>query len=332
MKIFSKVACVGLLGAGLLPAAGAANAGAAQLLQFKFELNHPLVLSAESTTETKTERSVQLETGAKSAATTNSMVNRYKLRLTPVKKSADGVWTLHYEPFDFEEDLEASGSGGHVTTTIHGLEVRSTQNGIVVVDTSKGVGLAQAKAAKQGAYARMVSGNFDFQPVGTITKLEGDLPFVDYWTENIRYQVGFFDILFPTDAVSAGGSWTKVLDVKDLEGIKLGEAGIMETNTFTWQANPVATNHLIPITVTMAAEPKNIFGSMDSMGQNTALNISQFSHQKSGNYLFDPDAGFLNSGDETETLKMSMDMLVQGHTMTVSTELTIHSKFDLLPN
>jgi len=105
MKIFCKIACCGLLGAWLLPTAGAADTGAAQLLQFKFELNHPVVLSAESTTQTKTERSVQLETGTKSAATTNAMVNRYKLRLTPVKKSADGVWTLHYEPFDFEENL-----------------------------------------------------------------------------------------------------------------------------------------------------------------------------------------------------------------------------------
>ena len=332
MKIFSEVACCGLLGALLLPTAGAADTGAAQLLQFKFELNHPVVLSAESTTQTKTERSVQLETGAKSAAATNSMVNRYKLRLTPVKKSADGVWTLHYEPFDFEEDLETSGSNGHVDTTIRGLDVKSTQNGIVVVDTTKGVGMAQAKAIKQGAYARMVSGNFEFQPVGAITKVEGDLPFVDYWTESTKYQVGFFDIIFSTDAVSAGGSWTKTLAVKDLEGIKLGEAGLMETNTFVWQANPGATNHLIPITVNMAAEPKNIFGSMETMGQNTALNISQFSHQKSGQFLFDPAAGVLNSGDETETLKMSMDMLVQGHTMTVATELTIRSKFDLLPN
>jgi len=71
---------------------------------------------------------------------------------------------------------------------------------------------------------------------------------------------------------------------------------------------------------------------MDAMGENKMLNVSEFDHQKSGTFLFDPNAGFLTKGDEDETVTMVMDMLVQNHTMTVTTEMKIHSKFDLLSN
>ena len=201
-----------------------------------------------------------------------------------------------------------------------------------MVDTAKGVGLTQAKPIKQGAYVRMLSGNFEFEPIGVVSKVDGDLPFIDYWSESIKYQMGFFDIVFASEPVPAGGTWTKTLAVKDLEGIKLGESGLIETNTYVRQDGAGSTNHLIPITISMTLAPKNIFGSMDNMGQNTTLNISEFTHQKTGQFLFDPEAGCLRSGDEEETLKMVMDMLVQGHTMTVATDLSIHTKFELLTN
>lgn len=335
MRILSKAACGGLILAGFIPAAGtvrAADSAASEPLRFKFELNHPLVYSLASTTQTTTERSVQLDTGIKSAATTNSVGIRYKFRLTPVRKLPDGTWTLHYEPFDFEEDLDTSASGGHAVTSIRGLDVTSTQNGIAVVDTGKGVGLGQAKAIKQGIYPRMLSGYFDFQPNGVISKVDGDLPFIDYWGETIKYQIGFFDIILPPDAVPAGGSWIKTLAVKDLEGIKLGASGILETNTFVRQPEASAGGHLISVAVNMAVDPKNLLGSMDTLGQSTTLNISDFNHQKTGKFQFDAETGCLATSEENETVKMTMDMLVQGHTMNVATELNIQSKIALVPN
>lgn len=331
MTIFSKLAGSGLIW-GLLMQAGvtasAADGGAASTLMFKFELNKPIVYSAVATTTTTSERSVQLETGPKSVETTNSVEIRYKLRLTPIRKSADGVWTLHFEPFDFVEDLQTSATGGHVATTLNGLDVKSTQNGVTVIDTAKGMGLTQAKPIKQASYARMLSGYFDFEPVGRVVKIDGDLPFIDYWSESTKYQMGLFDIVFSSDPVPPGGTWTKTLAVKDLEGIKLGDSTLMETNTYVRQ-DSAATDHLIPISINMVLAPKNIFGSMDAMGQNTTLNISEFTHKKEGKFLFDPEAGRLHSGDEQETLKMVMDMLIQGRTMTVTTDLSIHSKFEL---
>ncbi|MGA2246722.1 MAG: hypothetical protein ABSH48_17155 [Verrucomicrobiota bacterium] len=335
MKLLSLVASSGLVLAWIIPApctVHAADSAASQPLQFKFELNHPLVFSSVTTTRTTTDRSVQLDAGNRSTSSTNAVETRYKLRLTPVRKSSEGVWTLHYEPFDFEEDLDTTAAGGHAVSSVHGLDVKSSQNGIVVVDTSKGVGLTQAKSFKQGVYSRMLNGYFDFQPIGVISRVDGDLPFIDYWTENTKYQVGFFDIVFPPDPVPAGGSWTKTLAVKDLEGIKLGDNGLVETNTFVRQEDPAATNRFIPVAVSMAVDLKNLIGSMDALGQNSMLSIAEFDHHKSGKFLFDPDAGCLTKGDENESLNMTMNLLVQGHTMVVTTVMDIHSKFDLLQN
>jgi hypothetical protein len=335
MTIFSKVLSSGLVLGCLVQTSlvvRAADNGGSGPLQFKFELNHPVVFAAVSTTRTTTDRTVQLETGAKTAVSTNLVEMRYKLRLTPIRQLADGAWTLHYEPFDFEEDLDTTANGGHVVTSIRGLDIKSTQNGIVVVDTLKGLGLTQAKAYKQAVYTRLLNGYFDFQPNGVIAKVSGDLPFEDLWTESTKYQVGFFDIVFSADPVPEGGSWNKVLALKDLEGIRLSEPGIMETNTFVRQNDAAATNHLVTVTVSMEVNPKNLQGNMDAMGQYTALNISEYQHQKSGKFLFDAEAGCLRKGDETETAKLMLDMLVQGHMMTVSTQLSIRSQFDLLSN
>jgi hypothetical protein len=335
MKILTKAAGAGLV-CGLLVQAWsplrAAGDAAGQPFQFKFDPSHPLVFSATTTTRTVTDRTLQVEGGNRSTTTTNLVETRYKFRLTAVRKSAGGVWTLHYEPFDFEEDLDTMAAGGHMTTTLRGLEVKSTQNEITVVDTAKATGMPQAKQFKQAVYTRLLGGNFEFQPAGVISKVDGDLPFVDFWTETSKYQIGFFDLVFPPESVAPGGSWTKTLSFKDWEGIKLGAAGLSETNTFVRQADAPAMNHFIPITVSLVSDQKDLMGSMDSAGQTTQLNISDFAHQKSGKFEFDPEAGCLASGDETETVKMAMAMVVQGHTMTMTTEMSVRSKFDLLKN
>jgi hypothetical protein len=334
MKMRSKVGWMGMAGWMILlaaPAAHASDGSAGQSFRFKFELNHPLIFSADAATQTLTDRTMQLDTGNKSTLTKNSVETRYKLKLTPVKQAKDGTWTLHYEPYDFEEDMNMTANDGHLTTSIRGLEVKSTQNGILVVDSAKGVGIAQAKSLKQAVYAKMLSGYFEFTPAGVIAKVDGDLPFIDFWNESIKYQVGFFDLVFPAGPVPPGGSWTTNMAVKDLEGIKLGDDGITETNVFA-RGDTASTNQLVPFTITVAVNERNLMGSMDALGQNTMLNITEFNHNKSGTLLFDPAAGCLTTGTEDESIKLAMGMLVQGHTMTVTTDMHITSKFELLKN
>jgi hypothetical protein len=335
MKLFFKLLWSGL-GAGFLaPAvlAGPASGDTApQTLRFSFEMNHPLVYFVDSTVKTLTDRTMQLDTGSKSTQTKNSVETRYKIQLTPVRQSKDGTWTLHYQPMDFEQDLDVDGSSGHFVTTLRGLEVKSAQNGIVVVDTAKEIGVTQARAIKQGAYQKMLSGYLDFKPTGEISKVDGDLPFIDFWTDAIKYQVGFFDVAFPPEPVPAGGNWTVNLTLKDLQGLKLGDEGLLETNVFVRNNGPSATNHLQSIGASMTVNVRDIMGSTDAGGQNSMLNIPQFNQVKTGTFEFDPDAGCVVKGAEDESVKTTLDVLVQGHTVTVTMDLQTNTKFELLKN
>ena len=68
------------------------------------------------------------------------------------------------------------------------------------------------------------------------------------------------------------------------------------------------------------------------MGQSTMLNIPSMTANRTGKYQIDTAAGSLLSGNEDESVKISMDMLVQGHTISTTLEIQTSSKFELLKN
>jgi len=334
---FSRMVLRMSLAAGILPQLAlstyAADDSGARTFKFDFQENHPVVYSVKSTVNNITDQTIQLDTGNKSALNKSTVETRYKIRLTPIRKAKDGIWTLHYEPFDIEQDVDTTGKSGHVVTTIRGLEIKSTQNGITVMDTSKDVGMSQAKNIKQMVYPMLLSGNIDLKPDGEASKFTGDLPFVDYWTELNRYRIGFFDIKFPTSAVAPGGSWNGTLTLNDMQGLKLGDKGIIETNVFSRGLSPSSGAEPIEtFESTMASNSKDVMGSMETMGQNAMINIPSMVSNRSGKYQFDPAAGSLLSGSEDESVKITMDMLVQGHTVTTTLEIQTTSKFERLKN
>lgn len=320
------------LAATFLAQSAMARDAAPQTFRFIFQLNHPLVYSVSSTIKVLSDRTMQLDTGAKSSLTSNSVETRYKVELTPVKESAEGVWTVSYKPMDFEQDMDFDAPGGHVVTSIRGLNVKSTQNGIVVVDTARDIGETQAKAIKQSVYSKMISGYFDFKPNGEIGKVDGDLPFIDNWTEAFKYQAGFFDLVFPPGPVAVGGRWNVSLDLKDLQGLKLGDQGILETNVFVRDGAVSGADHLESIDLNMAVSARDVMGSTDEMGQRSMLNIPKFDHDKTGTFHFDPEAGCVVNGSEDESVRTTMDTLVQGHTLTTTLQLDNNTKFHLEKN
>src|SRR5579863_7453107 len=137
--------------------ANASDDNEARTYKFNFEQNHPVVYSLETTVKNLTDQTMQLDTGNKSSLTKSTVETRYKMKLTPVRKAKDGTWTIHYEPLDVEQDLDSTGKAGHIVTNVRGLEIKSTQNGIIVVDTAKSIGEAQAKNIKQLVYPMMLS-------------------------------------------------------------------------------------------------------------------------------------------------------------------------------
>jgi hypothetical protein len=261
-------------------------------------------------------------------AATNLVETHLKMKLTPVKKAADGTWTLQYQPSDFQDDMRSDSSTSHVVTSFHGLDVKSTQNGIVVVDTSKDIGMTEAKALKQAVYAKMLSGYFDLKPNGEVAKVDGDLPFMDFWNESLKFQVGFFDVTFPAESVAPGGAWNISRALKNLQGLKLGDAGLMETNVFTLKGS-AGGGHTETITASMIVAAKDLTGSTESAGQNSSLDISEFNHDKNGTFEFDTAAGCMTRGTEDELVKTSMNALVQGHTVTVRMDVRNTTKFEL---
>jgi hypothetical protein len=308
------------------------SAGGKQVFGINFEAGHPLVYSVSMKSKTLTERNMETQAGNNQTSLTkkNSEL-RYRVRLTPVQKSKSGVWTVHYEPLDFEQDDDFFGNNTHVVTVLRGSDVKTTQNGIVVVDTTKNIGLNQAKTYKQGVYPKMLSGDLDFAPDGSVVKVGGDVPFVDTWTDALKLQVGFFDIIFPSDAVPTGGTWQKNLLLKNLEGLALGDDGIVETNDFVREYDVVtSSNRLAAFSLTMQTNVKNIAGSIEQMGQSTMINLPEFNHNKTGKFQYDFARGCLAGGQENETGKISMEMLVQGHTVSLSIDLENSVEFQLL--
>jgi hypothetical protein len=337
MKSFTKWLVAVWVGVGLLTVATKADSPSKpnenQTFRFNFEAGHPLVYSVSKTSKTMMDRSIRLPAGDRSSLTKKTVVTRYKMKLTPLQKSKDGIWTVHYQPFDFEEDVDFFSDNGHVVTSLRGLEVKATQNGIVTIDTAKTIGIAQAKSFKQAIYPMMLSGYLDFNSAGVVTKVDGDLPFVDYWTDALKLQIGFFDIVLPKNPLPPGGTWNESLTVKNLEGFQLGDSGIIETNEFV-RDNDLASssNQLVSFSVTMAMNTGNITGSIEQMGQNSMLNISEFNHNRSGKFQFDTMRNCLVNDQEEETGQISMDLLIQGHTASITLNLQENTKFELLPD
>lgn len=333
MKALIMALWTGAAAGILLPPAVAAAAGEKNQppLKFNFELNHPLLYSVETKMTTVMDNSVQLETGNKTTLTKNASTTRYKFRLTPVRKLADGIWTLHYEPLDLEQEVEYNANSSHVVTTIHGLNVKSTQNGILVVDSAKDIGTSQAKTLKQAIYPKMLSGYVDFRPNGDLAKVDGDLPFIDVWKDVKKYQIGLFDIVLPTNSVGSNGTWTVNVAVKNMEAIKLGDDGIVETNQFAIVSEaPPAGGQVVSFDLSLALNCKDMTASMDSMGQSTTLSIPEFNINKTGRFDFDTHLGCLLGGHEESRMKYSSDVLIQGHSASITMDTEMNVKFQLL--
>jgi hypothetical protein len=332
MNAHLKEYCIGFGTVCLVQVALTASASGDSATRFNFSKNHPLIFAVESTTRTVTSRTMHMEMGDSYSVIQNSVVMRYKLKLTPVRKSTDGTWTLHYEPLDRHELEETIDENGHVSTSIDNLDVKSSRDNVVVIDTVNGIGSIQAKPFKHGVYPKLLSGYFDFKPTGAISKVDGDLPFIDFWTDTIKYQVGFFAFVFAPGPGPHGACWTADITLKDLqETIKLGGNGILETNQFCRDEHAATSNgRNLAYVGSLEAHQKNLAGNMDLMGQDTKVNITDFDHSKSGTFQFDPQIGCLTDGNQQESVKISLELMYKGNPVTMKTDLGITSMFQLV--
>jgi hypothetical protein len=321
----------GLIGICLLFFCARSNAD--QTFRFNFELNHSLIYSIESKEKTIKDSNGQIQGRSQSSLTRGTIEERYKIKLTPIKKLKDGTWVVHYEPLDFNQNKDVFDSSGEMVASLHGLEMKATQNGIIVIDTAKAIGEIQGAKLKQEIYPKMLSGYFDFSPAGQIVKIDGDLPFIDYWTHELKLRIGFFDITFPEHSLADGGTWTENLIVNDFNGLKFGDDGLIETNVYSCKLNSNFTNNVvISIDCSVASNWKDIMGTLEQLGQSTTLNISEFDHNSSSKIQFDSMRGCILTFSETGTLHISMDMLIQGNSVNMTVDSQKDTEIELLPS
>jgi hypothetical protein len=293
-----------------------------QLFAFKFQTNQPLVYAVLVKTKTTTDMNI----GGKTSLQSQTMVISYKVRMSYYKNYQDGTTGVYFKPYDLAEDTEMNGTA-HLVTQIRGLKIKTLQNNIVTIDTDNNVGMAQAGPIKLSIYPMLMSGYFNFDPTGRIVKFQGDPPFIDYWTNVLSTQIGYFSIFLPNHPVGQQEAWTENASVKYNNGIELDEP-ITITNTYTREPDLV-TNGITVATfdLTSGELQQNISGYFELNGQRSSLNISQFNHNGFGTYHFDQKRGGLLDANATENGGFSVEMMAMGNT--VNSQINMEREFQI---
>ena len=305
----------------------ATNSSTGQLFKFKFKLNQPLIYAVQFKSRTVSDNSA----GNRSQLTRNSSELRYKIKLTAVSTNQDGTTTVYYEPYDYEQDAEIVGASGRINTYYRGLDVVSRQNDIVMVDTTKGVGMSQAKNLKLGIYPFLLSGYFDFNPAGCVTRLDGDLPFMDHWKENLKFSAGVFQITFPTNIISVRDSWTNYIILKNVAGVVFNGNGIVQSNVFTRELDSVATNSSTATFSLYESDiDHNVGGYIEQSGQQTSIVIHERTENANATFHFDQKLGRLIDMKKTEKVTGSVSMMIQGNAATGHNDNEVESSMQLV--
>ena len=287
----------------------ATNSGAGQIFQFKFVPNKPLIYAISVKTQTMNDN----RGAGRSSLNRNTVESRYKIKLTAKDTNQDGTTTVCYEPFDFEQDIQFVGAGGETDTSIRGLDIVSRQNGILVMDTTKSIGTAQAQNMKQQIFPRLLSGYFDFAPAGQIKKFGGDLPFVDTWQGSLKFNMNIFYIVFPTNIVAVRDSWTNSYASKSAGGMVFSGDGIVQPWVYTREADQTTTNGVFACFNLCESDiNKNMNGYFDQLGQQTSVAVPEHSDRMAGSFQFDPNSGYLVSAKKTDKTHDDFNVSVQG--------------------
>jgi len=256
----------------------------------------------------------------------------YDVILIPVKKISKDVTTIRLEPSNVRGDWDITGPGGHITMKLRGSELTKTQDGVVVVDTKKNIGLAEARELKQEIAALYLTGEMDIDSKGKVVDIRGDVPFVEFWRENIETQIGFFGIVFPDNPIPTKGTWKEVLTLKKMGDVLLEDPGMRFTVTFTRQPDTIIEDRKIKVfTIEAPFKEKDLIGYMDQGGQRVRLNISNLDRRASGTIRFDAEKGVLIDGDIKALAKTSMNSIAEGQAFSIDMKIDLMTDTRLLP-
>jgi hypothetical protein len=299
------------------------NSNGGQFFKFKFELNKPMIYAIA-----RKSRAVSDVSGSgRNSLTRNSSETRFKIRLTAINTNSDGTTTVFYEPFDFEQDGESVGAAGQINTTTRGLNIVVKQNGIVTIDTARSVGMAQAKNAKYPVYPMLLSGYLNIDDTGYVKSLDGDLPFIDQWQENLKYSIGFFGIVFSTNIISSQDSWTNYLTLKNFGAFYLDRT-LIQTNIFA-RGIDSATN-TVSFSLFQSGNGENFTGYIEQMGQRTSAAMPNCLMSKSATFLFNRQLGRIISVKQNEKMDNTTSIISQAGSATGHDNVELESSMTLV--
>ena len=308
-KIIYPVLGLIWFGAVSLGAETSTNSNSGQLFQFRFNLNHPLVYAVEiKNTDTS---DVQVTQRTSMTRVTSDF--RYKIKLTGTKANQDGTTSVFYVLFDYESDSQTQSPNGQIENITRGLDIVTKHNGIVVVDTAKRIGGSQIQTMKQSIYPHLLSGYFDFDPMGHIKKIDGDLPFIETWENNLKYGMGLFYIEFPKCPLSVQESWTNNI-TKDVEGGMTLSDAIVQPWVFTRQPDQFTTNSQVACFALYESDyEKDLSGYIDQQGQRNSVIFPEINESIHATYEFDQKRGLLLSAKLSNSKQSDLKTVYQGN-------------------
>ncbi len=300
---------------------------AGQRLEFKYEAGRPLAYAMGM----KMSMDMDIKAGTENMNMKMIFDLRYRVTLTPTADPKDGITAMRLEPSDIEGDWEITGPGGSIVMSLRGADIKGTQNGVVVIDTAKGVGVDQAQEFKKEILPLYLSGLVELDTRGNVRQFRGDMPFVEYWTDALASQVGFWGIVFPEQPIAIGATWKETLSLKTVGEVKLEGDGLQCDLTFTRQPDVVAQGRSLAVfNLSAPFTHKDLTGTMEQMGQITRLNISKFDRNGTGTFRFDLDKGVLTDGAMKADANASMNALVQGQALTMDLQVEMDMHVNLL--
>lgn len=321
-------ALCGILSASVLFALAqpSTNTSPAQKFVFKYEPNHPLLY----TIDLKIGMDMNMNAGTESIKTAMSFDLRYKVKLTATNEPVNGVSTLRMESSGVEGDWDIHGPAGHIVIALRGSQMKGTQDGVVTIDTTNDIGTAEAQDFKKDIMALYLSGFGDMDTRGNVRQFYGDLPFVEFWSDAIRDQIGFFGIVLPENTVAVGESWKENLAMKKMGQITLDGEGLQCTVTFTRMADTITPGG--PLSTFSMSAPfshKNLTGYMEQGGQRMGVNVSRFNRTATGSFHFDSQRGVLKDSKAKVDADGVMTMVAQGQSMTADLKMNMDMQIKL---
>lgn len=275
---------------------------------------------------------MDMEVGEENTKMDMAFEMRYNMKLTPVADPKDGIATLRMEPSNVEGDWDMDLPNGHMMITLRNGKMKGTLDGEVIIDTEHGIGEASAQEIKKEIFALFLSGRVDIDASGRIKKFDGDLSFVEFWTEATAAQLGLLGIVFPEKPIPAGSSWQESLCLKKMNAVKFDGDGLVSLLTFTRQPDEeIQGRSLAVFSLSAPLSKSGVFGTMEQNGPATKFNITKLDRNGIGKFYFDQVKGTLVDANMKADGKIQMNTTVGRKEMTMVCKVNMEMKAKQLP-